>query len=77
MIMKTIKGISILLFILLVWSGCTDELEYIPIDQLTTNEVTQNPELLKTATVGNYSYMRRGRTGADVQNVRHRCIEYR
>jgi len=74
--MKTIKELSIIFLMLIVWSGCTDDLEYIPIDQLTTNQVTQDPELLKTATVGNYSYMRRGRTGFDVQNVRHRCIEY-
>ncbi len=74
--MKTDNRIFILLFMLLLWSGCTDDLEYIPIDQLTTNQIITDPALLKTATVGNYSYMRRGRTGADVQNVRHRCIEY-
>jgi len=72
--MKTIKELSIIFLMLIVWSGCTDDLEYIPIDQLTTNQVTQDPELLKTATVGNYSYIRRGCTGFDVQNVRHRCI---
>ena len=74
--MKTIKGISIIFLMLFIWSGCTDDLEYLPIDQLTSGEIVQDPELLKTATVGNYSYIRRGRSGSDVQNIRHRCIEY-
>jgi len=75
-IMKTNKGICLIFFMLLLWSGCTDELEYLPIDQLTTNQIINDPELLKTATVGNYSYMRRNRTGDDAQNIRHRVIEY-
>jgi hypothetical protein len=74
--MKTHKIIYLLFFMLLFWTGCMDDLEYIPIDQLTTNQIINDPSLIKTATVGNYSYMRRGRTGDDTQNIRHRVIEY-
>lgn len=75
-IMKTDKGFYILFFMLLFGFACTDDLEYLPIDQLTTNEIMADEALLKTATVGNYSYMRRGRTGTDCQLIRHRVIEY-
>lgn len=74
--MKTFRGIYIISLIVLLFAGCTDDLEYVPIDQLTNEQIKKDPELLKTATTGNYSYMRRNRTGDDTQNIRHRLIEY-
>jgi starch-binding outer membrane protein, SusD/RagB family len=74
--MKNMKKFLIISLITSFMIGCQDNLEYFPIDQLTTEAITGNPELLQTATYGNYSYMRRGRTGADVQNIRHRLREF-
>jgi hypothetical protein len=75
-IMKTGTAIHLIFFVLLIGSGCTDDLEYIPIDQLTTNQIVDDPALLETATVGNYSYIKAGPDGDFTQRMRHRLIEY-
>ena len=74
--MKTSKKVFILSFIFIISFGCMDDLEYLPIDQLTTEEVTSDIELLRTATYGNYSYYKAGRTSTVTQNLRHRLMEF-
>ena len=41
--MKKDKGIYLIFLMLLLWTGCTDDLQYLPIDQVTTNEITGDP----------------------------------
>lgn len=74
--MKTGRAIYVIFIMLFFWSGCTDDLEYIPIDQLTTNQIMEDPALLETATIGNYSYLKIGPSGERTTRARHRLIEY-
>ena len=53
--MKTKIGINLIFIMLFFWIGCTDDLEYIPIDQLTTERIMGDLDLLQTATYANYA----------------------
>jgi starch-binding outer membrane protein, SusD/RagB family len=57
--MKTYKYILRYIVITLLVMGCTaEDLDFLPINQLTTDEIINDPELIKTASQGNYSYFR-------------------
>lgn len=53
-----ISKIYIIGLLTLIWSGCTEkDIDFEPINQLTTGQVVGSLETLKTAVVGNYAYL--------------------
>ncbi len=73
--MKTSKIVLFCLVSLLVWSCTADDLDFLPINQLTTDEIIADPELLKTASQGNYSYFRNWSSWRSYDRNRYDALE--
>lgn len=74
--MKIIK-IYIIGLLMLFWVGCTEnDIDFMPINQITTEEVTNSLELLESAVIGNYAYfsLAEGKYGYD--RTRYDVTEY-